>query len=144
MQYKILVCEKWIMYNHRRVILCYRPSNVFELQIWFPFTARLCKLHRWQKLCCLLTVCIFIRLNHAKNEVSCGRLCSNIYKMIIFWYIPLMHYYAHNQMSQRNIIQPRKFKTKLSSWDSKACQYGGKLKYFKWKWFFVFFFNCRL
>ena len=63
----------------------------------------------------LLTVCIFIRLNHAEKKVSCRWLCSNVYKMIDFWYLSLVHYYANIQMSQRNIIQPRKFKTKLLS-----------------------------
>ena len=55
-----------------RSVIRYRPSYDFEPQLWFPFTARLCKLHRRQKLCSLLTVCIFIRLiNHAENKVSC-------------------------------------------------------------------------
>ena len=49
--------------------------HVLEPQLWLSFTARLCKLHRWQKLCSLLTVCIFIRLNHAENKVSCRWLC---------------------------------------------------------------------
>ena len=48
------------------------PLYFFGPQLWFLFTARLCKLHRWQKLC-LLMVCIFCRLNHAENKVSCRR-----------------------------------------------------------------------
>ena len=67
-------------------VIRYRPSYVFEPQLWFAFTARLCKLHRLQKPRSLLTVCIFIRLNHAENKVSWCWLCSNIYKMIDFWY----------------------------------------------------------
>ena len=82
-----------------------------------------------------------------QNKVSCRRLCSNIYKMIDFWYKSLVNYYANNEMSRRHIIQPSKFKTKLSSarlsfillqsidrsrdvvgiWDSMVCQYGEKI-----------------
>ena len=35
--------------------------------------------------------------------------------MIDFRYKSLVHYYANIQMSQKNIIQPQKFKTKLLS-----------------------------